>query len=540
MLSRLRAFVDAHVLASAAPDPARIVGFDLARSVAIGLMILVNFQVYLLAPPTGEASDVVARWLAHVPSGRSSSLFVILAGVGVSQMSRRAREIDATREWWALRATLIFRSLFLLCCGACLIVVWEIDILHFYAAYLALAVLFVRRSDRALLGSALAFVAIAVGIAIVWPEELRAEVFPLSAEGIARNFLIDGIHPVFPWLAFLLYGMWLGRRDLSVASRRRTFLFRAAALAVGTELFACALSVLATSDHAPAVVAAHLDLLGTDWTPAPLYVISAWGTGTFIIALAHEAVARFPGSTLVRALVATGQLSLSIYLFHALVGVGIPRWALHLGDALPIGVVALYWAAFFALTVPLAAGYRRLLKRGPVELVMRGITGTPERWIGARPIEARARAPIHEDAPAPSRSRWALVALGGALVLTSRVFGLAPPRTSCGSTTSITDVGSVRGELSLLCPRTWLTLDVTQAERATFSTRSGVDVYLEVHRAPHHGPATLVAEDDDSGPGLDARLTTELAPGRYDVLVRPYSAVTGPFALQIVREAPSE
>ena len=100
----------------------------------------------------------------------------------------------------------------------------------------------------------------------------------------------------------------------------------------------------------------------------------------------------------------------------------------------------------------------------------------------------------------------------------------------------MTDVGSVSGELTLLCPRTWITLDVSADERVTMSTRSGVDVYLEVHRAPHAASATLVAEDDDSGPGLDAQLSTDLSRGRYEVLVRPYSAVTGPFALAVARE----
>lgn len=48
----------------------------------------------------------------------------------------------------------------------------------------------------------------------------------------------------------------------------------------------------------------------------------------------------------------------------------------------------------------------------------------------------------------------------------------------------------------------------------------------------------MVDEDDDSGPHLDARLVTTLAPGRYDVDVRPYSASTGPFVLE-VRTAPA-
>ena len=53
-------------------------------------------------------------------------------------------------------------------------------------------------------------------------------------------------------------------------------------------------------------------------------------------------------------------------------------------------------------------------------------------------------------------------------------------------------------------------------------------MHVEVHR---EDDGALVAADDDSGPGLDAQLHTALAPGRYDVLVRPYSATSGPFVL---------
>jgi uncharacterized protein len=534
MLSRLRVFVNAHVLAASRDDSARIVSYDLARAVAIGLMILVNFQVYLLAPPTGEREDGILRWLAHVPSGRSSSLFVILAGVGVAQMSRRARLTGDAREWWLLRRTLLLRSLFLLVSGALLITVWEIDILHFYAAYLALSTLFVRRSSRALFASAVGFVVMAALLSVLVPEELRDEVVPLSPLGIALNFVIDGIHPVFPWMAFLLYGMWLGRLDLGHAGRRRAFAFRAAALAVTTELVSSGMTALAAGSGAPASFADHAGLFATDWTPAPLYVVSAWGTGTCIIALAHEAVARFGRTRIVRALVSTGQLSLSIYLFHALVGVGIPRWIFGLGDGLAIPQVVAYWATFFALTVPLAAVYRAYVQRGPIETVMRLVTGSPERGEPAGKSEASvATVPLRR----PSRVAWALVAAGVVLVLAGRVVGLSTPRLDCGPTPVVRDLGSVSSELTLLCPRVWVRLDVGHVENVTLSTRSGVDVYLEVHRAPHDGRASLLVEDDDSGPELDAQLTTKLTPGTYDVLVRPYSAVTGPFSLRVVEAA---
>ena len=65
----------------------RVPGYDVARAIAVCGMVLINFGVYLLGPPRGTPGEVVLRWLAHVPGGRASSLFVTLAGVGIARMA---------------------------------------------------------------------------------------------------------------------------------------------------------------------------------------------------------------------------------------------------------------------------------------------------------------------------------------------------------------------------------------------------------------------------------------------------------------------
>jgi hypothetical protein len=42
-----------------------------------------------------------------------------------------------------------------------------------------------------------------------------------------------------------------------------------------------------------------------------------------------------------------------------------------------------------------------------------------------------------------------------------------------------------------------------------------------------------VGEDDDSGEGVHARLTAAITPGHYELVVRPYSATTGPYVVEI-------
>ena len=43
-----------------------------------------------------------------------------------------------------------------------------------------------------------------------------------TAAGQVRHLFFNGFHPVVPWLAFLLVGMWLGRQDLRDPEVRRS------------------------------------------------------------------------------------------------------------------------------------------------------------------------------------------------------------------------------------------------------------------------------------------------------------------------------
>jgi hypothetical protein len=90
----------------------------------------------------------------------------------------------------------------------------------------------------------------------------------------------------------------------------------------------------------------------------------------------------------------------------------------------------------------------------------------------------------------------------------------------------------VSGELSLARPRQRFWLEASRSGEVTIETRSGLDLYLELDRV-EGTTRTRVSEDDDSGEGVDARLTSPFTPGRYELVVRPYAATTGPFVVEI-------
>lgn len=94
--------------------PKRIIGYDLARSFAIFGMVVVNFKIVLGAEQSGPA------WLESLVGlldGRAAATFVVLAGVGLSLLSRKARTSGDRDQLSQDRNTLLKRALFLFAVG---------------------------------------------------------------------------------------------------------------------------------------------------------------------------------------------------------------------------------------------------------------------------------------------------------------------------------------------------------------------------------------------------------------------------------------
>jgi len=472
-------------------------------------MVLINFQVFLLTHPDGQ-TDLIERWILHLPSGRSSALFVTLAGAGVSLMAR-------SEDRRAVRNTLLKRSVFLLVVGCLHILVFWIDILHFYAFYIALAALvFVRFTRRELIAGAVAITLFGalLGAATtgLWPD--REPEWDFTASGMGFDLMVTGIHPLFPWLAFILVGLWIGRLDLRDPGLRRRLMLGGALAAVISELLGAGLSALAVHLEWPAELTR---LLGTGWSPDPLYVLAASGTSMLALGACQEVVTRWGARLPIRMLVATGQLSFTIYLLHSLAGTGVPRWAMYLQDQLEWPVVTGYWAGFCVVVVVLAWLWRRRFRRGPVEWIMRKLCGqTPAADPRPEPVITRS----------PARWPWAFVAIGAAAVLATKLFGVADPALDCGAPRALTDQRT--SELTLTCPQRAFILSVETERDVTLETHSSLDAYLELYLDEER-----IAEDDDSGHELDARLTQRLEPGVYRVVVRPYAQSLGPFSLSV-------
>ncbi len=355
----------------------RIVGYDLARSLAIFGMVLVNYKIAMGAQQNGPAWLVD---LAGLIDGRAAALFVVLAGVGISLLSQAGRVGKDPQRVARDRRTLLRRSLFLFVIGSLYTSIYSADILHFYGLYIAVAALALTTSERRLWVASVGLVLLFVALCFVLDYEQGWDWKALEYQGLwtpsgaIRHLFFNGFHPVVPWLGFLFLGMVIGRQDMGDATARR----RVLAWGVGVALIAESASRIllhvllrdTSADEAEVMVA----VFGTGpMPPLPLYMLAAGGTACAIIA-ASVALGQMHGSKpWLRPFVATGQLALTLYVAHVLVGMAILEVMGRLeNQTLPFALLAA--SVFCATSVVFASAWRGRFKRGPLEAIMRALT----------------------------------------------------------------------------------------------------------------------------------------------------------------------
>ncbi|OAB41883.1 DUF418 domain-containing protein [Paenibacillus glacialis] len=301
---------------------ARITALDFARALAIFGMIIVNYRVAMQAEYSGLG------WLQAIAGlfeGRASALFVVLAGIGVSLMTSKARSSMNEELIRKNRSILYRRAAFLFIAGLLLLLIdWNADILHYYAVFMLVAALIMTMSDHKIL-SLFSIILLASQSFLVlfdyrrgWDLNFKEYIDFRTIEGFIRNLLFNGFHPIFPWLSFFLIGMWIGRRRwLNKENRLKILLYSLS----GTVVFE-SLSFFLVKWTSPVIgsdVAYYL--FGTKpMPPTMLYVLSGICSAIAVIAICLYIVDKFEQSILTQAVINTGQLSLSHYIGHVVIG----------------------------------------------------------------------------------------------------------------------------------------------------------------------------------------------------------------------------
>jgi uncharacterized membrane protein YeiB len=196
-----------------------------------------------------------------------------------------------------------------------------------------------------------------------------------TPEGAVRNLFFDGFRSVFPWTGLLVFGMWLGRQDWRDRTLNTRVILVAACVVLLAEVASrMCVSYLCTHPHGMDAATVKA-LFGTEsMPPLPLFLISGGGAAVALIALSVRVAEVRPLRRWLHPLAATGQMALTWYFAHIVIGLGgVVRSGL--AASVPLPAAEGCGAAFFAMAVVVSWLWRRRHRHGPLEWVMRKVAG---------------------------------------------------------------------------------------------------------------------------------------------------------------------
>ena len=380
----------------------RVVGIDVARCIA-----LLGMMAAHMLPED--------RWQHELSAGRASALFAVLAGVSLALMTggdHRHRGPRLVTGALGLEARAVIIAGIGLWLGT-------LDtnvaiILTYYGVLFILGLPFLALSARQL--AALAGLwCVAAPIVSHLLRQLVADtgpIVPTSADleqvwPLVTNLTLTGYYPAFPWLAYLLAGMALGRLDLRREATGLWIAVTGAVLTVAAKLVSAAL--LAT-DAARTALTASPDTSGETWTEVRTSLDrsyygttpedSGWWlaiaephtgtpfdlahtTGTALLVLGLALIATRWATRVWAIVFGAGAMTLTLYSAHVVM----------LTPDVPPPDSPQYYRTQVFIVLGIGAAFAAARLRGPFELVVRLVSGTVSQWA-LRAVEPETTEPV--------------------------------------------------------------------------------------------------------------------------------------------------
>jgi uncharacterized membrane protein YeiB len=354
----------------------RIIGFDLARAYAIFGMFIVNFNT-VFGSHTNHSG---LSGFLNLFNGNSSTLFVILAGMGVSLMTNRN---DYTlEEKKSIKSTIVKRSWFLFVLGVAFYLWWPADILHFYGGYMHFAVLLIFLPKKYFLyAAALAIVNFHILLTIIpydtgWNFETLMYNDFWTIQGLLRNTFYNGWNSIFPWAAYFFLGMYLGRLDWQNVKTTKRILF------IGITVYLIVLLIQTFANS----ITQNKDLqfyLTADYIPPFLpFMLGTASFGLILISIFIFIGNKIGDTKIAKILASTGQMTLTHYITHLVLGLFLLSTVtgktlsydlLKESPTNPI-IILTFAVAYFFLSCVFSYFWTKKYKNGPFEMLMRKVS----------------------------------------------------------------------------------------------------------------------------------------------------------------------
>ena len=194
-------------------------------------------------------------------------------------------------------------------------------------------------------------------------------------EGFFRNLFYNGFHSVFPWTAFMLFGLWYGKQDLANNHFVKKSFWISLITFIIIQLISYGLIYFLANGNSSTIIELT-PILGTDpMPPMPIYMLNGIAISIVTISGCILLARRYEKSFIINILNKTGQLALTFYLAHVIIGMGLIE---ELG-AQDFGNYSIQFSVTYALgfsfcCTVFAVVWLKYKKSGPLEWIMRKIT----------------------------------------------------------------------------------------------------------------------------------------------------------------------
>ena len=361
----------------------RVVSIDAMRTIALFGIIVLNYHGYLNFSGALSSTEpsIYERWWHPFDGVLANPFpvgFVMVAGMGVSLMTStmNTKQLITETRWRLAR-----RGLFLFTLGYGIEWIWRGTILPYYGVlFLAASVIaYWSKRNLVLLGVFSIVVAAAV-------ESWRfAETFndnftiwlspaePDSPRNLLIRIFIDYTHPLFPWLAFFITGILLGRNYATF----KTIRFRLLIICVGVVSFSyLANAMIHSLANSSSKTDQSLRQLASTrpFDRGILYVASAIGVVIAVLVVLHILCERYKNSPIIETARITGQMTLTIYLAHIFIFNTVVN-KLELVTPTGLDTAMIMSIAVYASAIIWANWLHNRFGRGPAEIVYRRFGG---------------------------------------------------------------------------------------------------------------------------------------------------------------------
>ena len=274
---------------------------------------------------------------------------------------------------------MIKRTASLLVVGICCNLIWRTHFLCLYSICIAIGALLLMVSYRSLWALALIFVLI-WGAFTFWifgyydvieNFETLQNSDPWTLEGTAFRLFLYRFHSIFFWSGLLLIGMWLGRQKVHYLRVRVAFFGGIVVLVSAYAYWLIIRYVWVPSRPSladlPSAGSVLLQFI-------PLDILATCGITAVIIGGSLMLTEKYPDVKWTQPFIATGQLALTLYIAHLVIGKELLEPLGVLEDkTLPFAIGSA--VIFCVCAVIFSHFWKKRFSRGPLEWSMRRITG---------------------------------------------------------------------------------------------------------------------------------------------------------------------